>query len=331
MINLAIFGTGRIGTVHALNAAANPEANVKYLVDPVRSHHMTELAKKTAALEADVDTVFADEDVHGIVIASSTDSHADLLMRAARAGKAVFCEKPISLDFATTISTVESLEQSDIRCMMGFQRRYDPDFRTLKERLSNGTAGHIEQILMISRDPFPPPIGYIKRSGGMFLDQSIHDLDMARYLLGEEIKTVYAVGNCLENAAIGDAGDIDTAMITLTSISGRFVQISNSRRSAFGLEQRVEVLCSKEVLSIGNRGHSLLTIADHQGLTSSQPENHFIDRFAWSYRAEMQAFIELIETGTPALTNIRDGLEAQRLAVAALESMHTGNIVELER
>ena len=329
MINLAIFGTGRIGTVHALNAALNPEAKVKYLVDPVSSDHMTELAKKTGAIEADIATVFADNSIHGVVIASSTDSHAELLIRAAEHGKAVFCEKPISLDFHTVVEAVKVVERADIPCMMGFQRRYDPDFHAIKERIANGTSGNLEHIIIMTRDPTPPPIDYIKRSGGMFRDQVIHDFDMARYLLGEEIKTVYAVGNCLVDTSIGDVGDIDTGMVTLTSTSGRFVQISNSRHSAFGFDQRVEVVCSKEVLSVGNRIQNAITIADQNGFTTAPPENYFIDRFATSYQREMQAFIELIETGTPALAGIRDGLEAQRLAEAALESMKTGCAVEL--
>lgn len=182
---------------------------------------------------------------------------------------------------------------------------------------------------MTTRDPSPPPVEYVKRSGGLFRDQAIHDFDMARYLLGEEIVSVYAVGGCLIDPAIGAAGDIDTAMITLESRSGRFVQMNNCRRAAFGYDQRLEAVCSKEVLTIGNSPQNTVTIADARGFTAAPPENYFIERFAGAYRLEMEAFVDLLRSGSEPLAGIEDGLEAQRLAEAAQVSLESGQPVEI--
>lgn len=329
MIELAIFGAGRIGQVHAANAAAHPSVRLKYIVDPVESDARDRLVRETSASLADAHTVFADERLNGIVIASSTDTHADILLRCAEAGKAVFCEKPISLDFATVAHVTERVEASGIPCLLGFQRRYDANFRFVRDRIAGGEAGRLEHIVMHTRDPAPPPRAYVERSGGMFRDQAIHDFDMARYLLGEEIATVYAVGNSLIDPEIAAAGDIDTAMITLTSQSGRFVQMINCRRAPFGYDQRLEALCAHEVLYVENRPQRGVTIADAGGFHSSPPMNYFIERFADAYRAEMLAFVDLIETGRPPLAGIRDGLEAQRLAEAAIVSMNSRMPVDI--
>lgn len=329
MIEFAVFGAGRIGQVHASNAAAHPSVRLKYIVDPLASDARSQLIAATGATLVDTDTVFADPEIKGIVVASSTDTHAELLLRAAETGKAVFCEKPVSLDFATVMAVTRAVESAGIACLLGFQRRYDPNFRFVRDRIAGGEAGALEHIVMHTRDPSPPSRAYVERSGGMFRDQAIHDFDMARYLLGEELATVYAVGNCLIDPEIAAAGDIDTAMITLTSVSGRFVQMINCRRAPFGYDQRLEALCSREVLYVENRPQRGVTIADASGFHSSTPMNYFIERFADAYRAEMHAFVDMIQTGTKPLAEIRDGLEAQRLAEAAIVSMKTGIPVEI--
>lgn len=330
MIELAVFGAGRIGRVHALNAAGHPSVRVRYLVDPVAGEAREGLAAAIGAEIADADAVFDDPLVAGIVIASSTDTHAELLLRAAQAGKAVFCEKPVSLDFATVEAVTEAVERSGVPCLLGFQRRYDPDFRAVRERIASGEAGRLEHVVMHTRDPSPPPRAYVERSGGLFRDQAIHDFDMARYLLDEEIATVYAAGACLIDPEIGAAGDIDTAMVTLTSRSGRFVQMINSRRAAFGYDQRLEAVCSREVLYVENRPQGSVRIADASGFRTSPPMNYFIERFAEAYREEMRAFLAMIETGAVPLAGIREGLEAQKLAEAALLSMRSGRPVSIE-
>ncbi|PYE46317.1 myo-inositol 2-dehydrogenase [Rhizobium sp. PP-F2F-G20b] len=324
MIHLAVFGAGRIGHVHATNAASLPSVGVRYLVDPIESEARSELAANVGADIVEAAQVFADPSVDGVVVASSTDTHAALLIEAARAGKAIFCEKPVSLDFATVETVTDAVERSGVPCLLAFQRRYDPDFRFVRDRIAEGTAGPLEHIVMHTRDPAPPPRAYVERSGGMFRDQAIHDFDMARYLLGEEIVTVYAVGNCLIDPEIGAAGDIDTAMVTLTSASGRFVQMINCRRAPFGYDQRLEALCAHEVLYVENRPQRGVLIADADGFRASPPMNYFIERFSTAYRAEMSAFIDLMRTGAKPLATIRDGLEAQRIAEAAVKSVATG-------
>ncbi|SCM76866.1 Inositol 2-dehydrogenase [uncultured Pleomorphomonas sp.] len=329
MVKLAIFGTGRIGYVHALNAAAQPGVTLAYVVDPIDSPARAEIAARTGARIVEPEAVFADRTIDGVIIASSTDTHAELMLRAVEAGKAIFCEKPISLDFKRVTAVADAVKKAGTPCMLGFQRRYDPNFRFVRERIAGGAAGRLEHIVMHTRDPSPPPVDYVKRSGGMFRDQAIHDFDMARYLLGEEIRTVYAVGACLIDPGIGEAGDIDTAMITLTSASGRFVQMVNCRRAPFGYDQRLEALCSQEVLYVENRPSSSVMIADARGFTTSAPMDYFIARFAEAYAAEMVAFVDMLTRGAAPLAVIDDGVEAQRLAEAAIRSMETGAAVQL--
>lgn len=329
MNELAVFGAGRIGSVHALNADTLPSVRVRYLVDPVAGTHREGLATRLGAEVVGPDAVFADPAICGVVIASSTDTHAELLERAADAGKAVFCEKPVSLDFAAVERVAARVIAAGIPCMLGFQRRYDPGFRAVRERIASGEAGNLEHVVMHTRDPAAPSRAYVERSGGMFRDQAIHDFDTARYLLGEEIRTVYAVGACLIDPEIGAAGDIDTAMVTLTSESGRFVQMVNCRRAPFGYDQRLEALCSKEALYVENRPATSLRIGDSGGFRTAPPENYFIERFAAAYRAEMEAFVAILETGVAPLAGIRDGLEVQRIAEAAIVAMQTGQPVAL--
>ena len=331
MIELAVFGAGRIGCVHGRNAGRQPGARLRYIVDPVASESRASLAAETGAEVVDAEAVFADPSIAGVIIASSTDTHADLLLRAVEARKPIFCEKPVSLDFATVLRVAAAVEASGVPCMLGFQRRYDQNFRRVRDRIASGEAGALEQIVMHTRDPSPPPIAYVERSGGMFRDQAIHDFDQARYLSGEEIATVYAVGGCMIDPAIGAAGDIDCAMITLTTASGKLVSLNNQRRAPFGYDQRLEAFCARESFFIGNSLRDAVTVGSASGFVAAPPMNNFIERFADAYRAEMQTFVAGIARGAPSLAGIRDGLEAQRLAEAAIVSMRTGLRVRLER
>jgi myo-inositol 2-dehydrogenase/D-chiro-inositol 1-dehydrogenase len=323
MIRIAIFGAGRIGRMHAKHAVDHPEISLAYVVDPV-AESAAAVAAKAGAAVADAEQVFADRSVDGVVIASSTDSHAELVKRAASAGKAVFCEKPLSLDYATAKACVGVLDRLQARCMVGFHRRYDPNFRAVRDRIHNGEAGKVYQIVIFSRSGAIPPIEYIKVSGGLFRDSSIHDLDMIRYLLGEEIATVYAVGGCLADEAIGAAGDIDTAMVTLVSRSGILAQINNARDTPFGYDQRLEVLASKALLRVENVAQDSTVSGGPNGFTSARPVDSFLERYTAAYRAEMDAFVEMITKGRPPLANQNDGLEAQRLAEAAIRSFREG-------
>ncbi|WP_353476590.1 inositol 2-dehydrogenase (plasmid) [Salipiger sp. H15] len=329
MVQLAVFGAGRIGQIHARNAAAQPGLHVKYIVDPLEGPAREDLARATGARIVSAEQVFADPKLHGIIVASSTSSHAPLLHRAAETGKAVFCEKPVSLDFALTEKAVAAVEAAGIPCMLGFQRRYDASFRALQARVASGEAGRLEHLIMQSRDPAPPPVSYVKSSGGMFRDTAIHDMDMARFLLGEEIASVYARGSCLISPEIGAAGDVDTLMITLVTVSGRLAQVVNCRRGPMGYDQRLEAICAREVLRVENAPQGTLHVVRPEGTLAPPPMNYFLERFAQAYRDEMAAFAGLIEHGTPPLATARDGLEAQRLVEAAIRSNETGQAVAM--
>lgn len=328
-MQIAVFGTGRIGQVHARNLARMDGVELSHLVDPVDSPARAEIAAATGAQIASPDEVFADPQVAGVVIASSTDSHADLLLAALAAGKPVFCEKPISLDFATVQCVVAEAEAAGVPVMMGFQRRYDPNFRAVRNRIAEGVSGALEQLVMQSRDPSPPPVAYVMTSGGFVRDSAIHDLDQARYMTGEEIARVFALGACKVDPEIGAAGDIDTLAITLITQSGRMIQMSNSRRGPMGYDQRLEAHCAHESLFIDNGPQTDIRIATSAGEMKAPPQDYFIERFARAYADEMGDFVAMIRDGKAPLATIRDGLEAQRLAEAAIVSIKTGQPVDL--
>lgn len=327
-IRLAIFGAGRIGHVHAMNAAAIPGVSIAHLVDPVAD--CADLAARIGARRSTPDEALEDAALDGIVVCSSTDTHAGLLLAAAERGLAVFCEKPISLDFPTVLKVAEAVEKAGIRCMLGFQRRYDPNFRAVRDRIAAGQSGRLEQLLMHTRDPAPPPISYVERSGGMLRDQAIHDFDQARYMTGEEFTLVHAVGNCQIDPAIGKAGDIDCLAITMLTASGTMVQMSNSRRSPLGYDERLEAHCAGEVLFIDNRPRTDIRIEGVAGSLRAPPMDYFISRFADAYRLEMEAFVAFLRGGPAPLGGIRDGVEAQRLAEATLVSIRTGQPIALD-
>lgn len=326
-LRLAIFGAGRIGTVHARNAAAIDGVDVAYVVDPTAD--VSVLAGSIGAVQASAEAVFADREMDGILICSSTDTHAELLLAAAERGLAVFCEKPISLDFPTVEAVTAAVEASGIACMLGFQRRYDPDFRAVRDRIRSGQSGRLEQLVMHTRDPSPPPISYIRRSGGMLRDQAIHDFDQARYMTGEEIVTVHAMGNCQIDPEIGEAGDIDTLTVSMTTATGRMVLMANSRRGPLGYDQRLEAHCANEVLFIDNGTRSNVRIAKSSGALTAPPQDYFISRFEQAYRDEIIAFVAYLRGGDSPLAGIRDGFEAQKLAEAALASIRTGQPIQL--
>ena len=241
MINLCLFGAGRIGAVHAANVARNNEVNIRYVVDAYEP-----AAKKMAALYdaqvVSVEQALADSEVHGVIIASSTNTHANLMELSASAGKAVFCEKPVDLSVARVRECLASVAESGAICSIGFNRRYDPQFSALKQAIEAGTVGNLEMLTITSRDPSPPPVEYIEVSGGLFRDMMIHDFDMASWLLDDEIVEVFATASCQVDPEIGNAGDVDTALVTLKTVSGKLCQISNSRRACYGYDQRVEAL-----------------------------------------------------------------------------------------
>jgi myo-inositol 2-dehydrogenase/D-chiro-inositol 1-dehydrogenase len=326
MYDIALIGAGRIGRIHAANAVAEPQLRLRYVVDPVAAA-ADDLAARTGAAVCDLDTVLADPGVAGVIVASATDTHLDYSVRAIAAGKAVFCEKPIDLDLDRARGAADALGGEGKPFMLGFNRRFDPHFARLKARLDGGGMGELETLHIISHDPAPPPIDYVRVSGGMFKDMAIHDFDMARWLLGEEPVEVFAAAACLVDPAIGAAGDVDTAKIMLRTASGKLCVISNSRRSGYGYDQRIEAYCAGGLVRADNVRESTVETWQEAGAATDPFENFFLDRYAAAYRAEMAHFAAIIAGETAPATTYADGIAALELAEAAARSAAQDAIV----
>jgi myo-inositol 2-dehydrogenase/D-chiro-inositol 1-dehydrogenase len=325
MLSIAAIGAGRIGRIHAANIAANPSAHLVGVAD-VDAAAAEALAKACGARAVTLEEAFTAD---AVLIASPTPTHAGYIERASYAGRAIFCEKPIDLAAERVRACLRVVQRSGVALMVGFNRRFDPHFLTLKRRLDAGEIGAVELLTIISRDPAPPPPAYVATSGGLFRDMMIHDLDMARFLLGEEPVEVHAAASCLVDAAIGAAGDVDTAVVTLRTASGKLCQISNSRRATYGYDQRIEVHGAKGLLRAGNVNASTVELANEGGFVSDPVLPFFLERYAAAYRAELDAFIAAVTHGAAPLPNGDDGLRALLLADAATESARTGATIRL--
>jgi len=318
MFNVAIVGAGRIGQIHARNAAGSPELKLKYVVDPNRAA-ADALAGQTGGLVADLDAVLGDASISGVIIASATNAHLDQALAAAAAGKAIFCEKPLDLDLARARQAGAQLSRATL--LVGFNRRFDPHFAALKARIASQAIGKLESLNIVSHDPAPPPLAYIRVSGGLFKDMAIHDFDMARWLLGEEPTEVFASASCLVDAAIGEAGDVDTARTLLRTATGRLCVISNTRRSGYGYDQRIEAFGSEGTVRADNVLMSTVSTCTERGSTSDALQNFFLERYAEAYRREMRHFVEILrDEATPAV-GYRDGVASLILAEAAALSV----------
>ncbi|MGF1689411.1 inositol 2-dehydrogenase [Photobacterium japonica] len=327
MFNIALFGAGRIGQVHAVNIASHPETNVYSIIDPYQEGAQ-KLATKYDAILQSVEQAMADPNVHAVCICSATDTHANLIELAAQHGKVIFCEKPIDLELSRVRDCLAAVKQYQVPMMVGFNRRYDPQFRTLKNQLIAGVVGTPESLVITSRDPSPPPAEYSKVSGGMFRDMTIHDLDMARFIIGEDPVSITAHGSCMVDPAIGEAGDIDTAVLVMAFPSGAMATVHNSRRSGYGYDQRMELHGSQGVLQAGNMKENLVEHWGETGCVAAKPQHFFLERYQAAYVAEWQAFVDVLNGEQPECTGA-DGEYALMLADAAIESMKTGKTVML--
>jgi myo-inositol 2-dehydrogenase/D-chiro-inositol 1-dehydrogenase len=318
MFNVALFGAGRIGQIHARNAAAAPGLNLKYIVDPNQAA-ADALAKSTGAVVVDADAAFGDAAISGVIIASATNAHLDQALRAQAAGKTIFCEKPIDLEFKRARGAAPQLERAIM--LMGFNRRFDPHFQALKARLDAGAIGRLETLSIISHDPAPPPVAYIRVSGGLFKDMAIHDFDTARWLMGEEPAEVFSSASCLIDSAIAAAGDVDTAKTILRTATGRLCVISNSRRSGYGYDQRIEAYGSAGSLRADNVMESTVATWGEHGAAGDALQNFFLDRYAEAYRREMAHFAAILRGEIAPAVGYRDALQALALAEAAALSV----------
>ena len=328
MTDVALFGAGRIGKIHGGNVVRQPGVRLKYVVD-VNAEAAQSLAQTLGATVTDVASAMGDPSVRAVVIASSTDTHADLIMRAAAAGKAIFCEKPVDLDLARARQCADAVGRAGVTCLIGLNRRYDPTFAALKQRLDAGEIGQPEMLIQTSRDPGAPPVEYIKVSGGIFKDMLIHDFDIFRWILADEAATVYATGSCLVDPAIERAGDVDSTAVTIRTRRGLLAQINTTRRAVYGYDQRFEVLGSRGMLQAGNHRPTEVSAATTTAVSIDKPEHFFLERYRAAYQMEMAHFVDAITNGKPVRTTIEDGIKALELADAATTSWREQRIVKL--
>ncbi len=331
-VNLGLIGAGRIGRVHAETITRSiPEARIVSVADvfvkaAAEASELYGIPKYTE----DPEDIFSDPSIDAVLICSSTDTHAEFIERAARAGKHVFCEKPISHDLSAIDRALDAVESAGVKLQIGFQRRFDPNFRRVRELIENGSIGKPYLVHIISRDPAPPPIDYIKVSGGIFLDMTIHDFDMARFLLGEEVQEIYAIGGTLVDPTIAEAGDIDTALITFEYESGAMGTIDNCRKAVYGYDQRVEVFGSGGRAMAHNETPTRTTFMDGTGLHSDKPLHFFLERYRVAYAEEMRAFVRsIVEDTEPPVTGL-DGKIPVVMGLAAWKSLKGHRPVRLE-
>jgi myo-inositol 2-dehydrogenase / D-chiro-inositol 1-dehydrogenase len=314
-MKIALLGAGRIGQIHAANIHYHPRAQLHAVAD-VHAEAAKSLGERYGAkASTDVDAVLADPAVEGVFICTSTDTHVELILKASRRKLPIFCEKPIDLDLAKVDNCLAEVSRSGVPLVLGFNRR--------------GEAGDVEIVKITSRDPAPPPPAYVRVSGGIFRDMMIHDLDMARFLLGEEPVEIFATGSCLVDPGIAEAGDIDTAMVILKTRRGALCHIDNSRRAVYGYDQRIEVFGSKGMLQASNPRPTTVTRYTREAVLTDKPFNFFLDRYPEAYRAELEHFLEVATKGVEPLVTGRDGRAALILADAALQSLKLGKPVPI--
>jgi myo-inositol 2-dehydrogenase/D-chiro-inositol 1-dehydrogenase len=329
MTRIAVLGCGRIGQVHARNVAAHPRAVLAMVFDAVPAAAQQLANRFNVPVAASAEEIFASAAVGAVIIATPTDTHVPFIRCAVAAAKPVLCEKPVDLDLQRAQACQRDIAASRPRVMLGFNRRFDPSFAALRARVRNGEIGGLELAIITSRDPAPPPTGYLKGSGGLFRDMTIHDFDMARFLAAD-IAQLHAFGANLVDPAIGRLGDIDTCTIALRAKSGALVQISNTRRCVYGYDQRIEVFGSGGMLQAGNQRATTLESWNATQTAARDPLlNFFIERYQAAYQNELDAFVKAIEEGSAMSPDFSDGVAALQLAAAADESLRSGRVVDI--
>ena len=332
-VNIGVIGVGRIGRLHA--------RNLKYQVPGTKVLAVADIFEKSARetasqlevpiAEKDYRVLLENKDIDAVVICSSTDTHAQIISEAAQAGKHIFCEKPIALDIDKIDQAIAAVKNAGIKLQVGFNRRFDPSFKKAKDLVVKGTIGTPHLVRITSRDPEPPPISYVKVSGGIFLDMMIHDFDMARFLLGQEVVELMAVGSCLVDPAIGEAGDIDTAIVTLKYENGAWGTIDNSRKAVYGYDQRIEIFGSEGCVMVGNPTPTEVTINSAEDTKTDKPLYFFIERYQEAYLVEMKEFIKCIQEDTEPLVGGLDGKISVQMGYAAKESLIKGSFVKITK
>lgn len=333
MINIGIIGIGRIGRVHGESITKYVKnAVVKAVSDPFLNDNGRQWAASLGIKEcySDYKKILNDPEIQAVLICSPTDTHSPLSIEALNAGKHVFCEKPIDHDINKIAKVLEIVKKAGLKYQIGFNRRFDHNFKALKEASVSGKLGKQQIIKITSRDPQAPPIEYVKVSGGMFLDMTIHDFDMVRYLSDSEVEEVFAVGSVTCNEEIGKAGDIDTAIITLKLANGATAVIDNCREASYGYDQRAEILGTNGAMAIGNDTPSTAVFSGKDGVTAEKPLYFFLERYMLAYAAEINAFVEAIVEDKETVVTANDGLEPVLIGLAAQKSMRENRPISLK-
>ena len=328
-LRIGVLGVGRIGKMHAeLIERQTLGATVSAVYDVYAEGAEEVGADVDARVASSPEDLIGADDVDAVAICSSTDTHIDLLVAAAEAGKAVFIEKPLSLDLAEVDRGVAAVEAAGIPVQVGFNRRFDASHKAVRDRVMAGDVGDVQMVRITSRDPAPPPVEYIKVSGGIFLDMTIHDFDMARFVTGSEVVEVYATGAVMVDEAIGDAGDLDTVVIVMTHENGAITTIDNSRQAVYGYDQRVEVFGSAGLASSDNPGVNTTTLRTAAGSSGPTIPYFFLDRYIPSYLAEWSDFVAMVTDGAASPVTVRDGRAPLIIGLAAWESYREGRPVK---
>jgi myo-inositol 2-dehydrogenase/D-chiro-inositol 1-dehydrogenase len=327
-ITAGILGAGRIGSLHANNILGMSGVRLKTIADPYIELDDWRRRGVTPSLEPE--EVLEDPEIEAVLVCSPTPTHAPFTEAAAKAGKHVFCEKPIDLDPDRIRRTLEVVDAAGVTLQVGFNRRFDPTFSRVRKAVVDGVIGDIHIVKITSRDPESPPVDYVKSSGGIFLDMTIHDFDMVRYLTGSEVESVHAMGAVLVDPAIGEAGDVDTAVTTLKMTNGALALIENSRQAVYGYDQRVEVFGSQGSAEAGNETANQVTISTGQGVRTDTPLYFFLERYQASFVAELEAFFDAIRDDRVPPVGGRDGLMSVLVGIAANTSLIENRPVAVE-
>ncbi|MDR0751264.1 MAG: inositol 2-dehydrogenase [Christensenellaceae bacterium] len=332
MLNIGIIGFGRIGRVHAETISRFvQDAKIKAIADPLLKDDDANWARSLGVMETYTDyrKIIEDKTIEALLICSSTDTHSQISLEAIKQKKHVFCEKPIDHDVNKIKLVMEALKGSKVKYQVGFNRRFDHNFKAVEDAMLRGEIGDLNILKITSRDPAPPPISYIKVSGGIFLDMTIHDFDMVRFISKAEAIDVFATGSAMVDSEIGKAGDIDTAAVTITLNNGAIAIIDNCRRASYGYDQRIEAFGSLGQIAIANDTNSTAVISNGRGVIAEKPKHFFLDRYTQAYIDEVKSFIASIVEDTPVLVNVEDGLKPVLIGLAARLSLHEKRIVSI--
>jgi myo-inositol 2-dehydrogenase/D-chiro-inositol 1-dehydrogenase len=328
-VKFAVAGLGRIGKIHLENLLQMEDVEVVAVMDPMEECRKYAQERNIPNITSTYEDLLTAAPFHSVVICSPTDTHADYVELAAKAGIHVFCEKPLDLSMQRVVEVLKVVKETNIKLMLGFNRRFDKEFRKVHNLVKEGAVGQPHLVKITSRDPGAPPVSYIKQSGGLFLDMTIHDFDMARFVVGKEVEEVYAKGAVLVDPAIGEAGDIDTAVVTLTYTDGTMAVIDNSREAAYGYDQRIEVFGSKGMAQADNNYEDSHRLYTQKGILGALPLHFFLERYAMAYKSEMSSYVTSLKNGDVMEVDGTDGLRSLQIGLAAIKSLKENRPVKI--